>query len=303
VRTLVVALIVQLALGAGLVAFAVAGLPLLHPDDRGQASGARPAAAPAARLNRFDAGRAYAEVRYEVRLGPRPAGSPASRRLAAHLRRLLPNGSYEAVAGGLRNVVGRLPGRRPAVLIGAHYDTKDIPGFVGADDGAAGTAAVLELARALSHHRPPGAPEVRFVLFDGEESPAGTPDEDFARAGLRGSRAYARAHRHEIGRAIVLDLIGQPGLSLPRESGSDRALWSRLRAAAARAGVVRAFPPRTQPRVYDDHTPFAAIGIPAVDLIDFDYPPFHTAGDRPDRVSAASLDVVGEAVFELVRGL
>ncbi|MFL5877283.1 MAG: M28 family peptidase, partial [Solirubrobacteraceae bacterium] len=60
---------------------------------------------------------------------------------------------------------------------------------------------------------------------------------------------------------------------------------------------------RTRPRVYDDHTPFAAIGIPAVDLIDFDYPPFHTAGDRLDRVSAASLDVVGEAVFELVRGL
>lgn len=301
-RTLVVALIVQLALGAALVAFALAGLPLLRPDGSG-ASSARPVAPPAARVNRFDAGRAYAEVRFEVSLGPRPAGSPASRRLAAHLRRLLPNGAYEPVAGGLRNVVGRLPGRRPAVLIGAHYDTKDIPGFLGADDGAAGTAAVLGLARSLSRHRRPGAQEVRFVLFDGEESPAGTPDEDFAHAGLRGSRAYARAHRHEIGRVVVLDLIGQRGLVLARESGSDPALWSRLRSAAARAGVLRAFPPRSQPRVYDDHTPFAAAGIPAVDLIDFDYPPFHSAGDRLDRVSPASLDVAGEAVLELVRGL
>ena len=101
----------------------------------------------------------------------------------------------------------------------------------------------------------------------------------------------------------MLDLIGQRGLALARERGSDPGLWSRLRAAAGRAGVLRAFPPRSQPPVYDDHTPFAAVGIPAVDLIDFDYPPFHTRADRLDRISAASLDVVGEAVVELVRGL
>ncbi|HEX2398231.1 MAG TPA: M28 family metallopeptidase [Solirubrobacteraceae bacterium] len=296
-------LILQLALGAALVAFAVGGLPFARPVDGGGAPRGRPPAPPVPRVDRFAARRAYAEVRYEVSLGPRPAGSSASRRLAAHLRRLLPDGAYEPVAGGLRNVVGRLPGRRPAVLIGAHYDTKDIPGFVGANDGAAGTAAVVELARALSRGRRPGAPEVRFVLFDGEESPAGTPDRDFADAGLRGSRAYVRAHRREVGRVIVLDLIGQRGLALARERGSDPGLWSRLRAAAGRAGVVRAFPSRSQPRIYDDHTPFAAVGIPAVDLIDFDYPPFHTPADRLDRISAASLDVVGEAVVELVRGL
>jgi peptidase M28-like protein len=298
----VAALIVQLVLGGALVALAVGALPFPRLDGAA-APRTRALPAPDPRVDRFAAGRAYAEVRYEVSLGPRPAGSAASRRLAAHLRRLLPDGAYEPVAGGLRNVVGRLPGRRPAVLIGAHYDTKDIPGFVGADDGAAGTAAVVELARALSRGRRPGAPELRFVLFDGEESPAGTPDEDFAHAGLRGSRAYARAHRHEIGRVIVLDLVGQRGLALARERGSDPALWAALRAAAARAGVVRAFPPRSQPLVYDDHTPFAAAGIPAVDLIDFDYPPFHTAADRLDRVSAGSLDVAGEAVLELVRGL
>ena len=141
------------------------------------------------------------------------------------------------------------------------------------------------------------------MLFDGEESPPGTADANFVDAGLRGSRAYARAHRHEIGRVIVLDLIGQRGLALPRERGSDPRLWARLRAAGRRVGVLGAFPPASRPAIYDDHTPFAAAGIPAVDLIDFDYPPFHTAADRLDRVSAASLDIVGETVLELVRGL
>jgi hypothetical protein len=110
-------------------------------------------------------------------------------------------------------------------------------------------------------------------------------------------------HRRQIGRVIVLDLIGQRGLALRRERGSDPGLWGRLRAAAGRVGVLRAFPPASQPRVYDDHTPFAAAGIPAIDLIDFDYPPFHTRADRLDKVSPASLDVVGEAVLELVRSL
>ena len=114
-------------------------------------------------------------MRFQVGYGPRPAGSVASRRLAERLRTLLPNGRFEALPGGLRNIVGYLPGRRPAVVIGAHYDTLDKPGFVGANDGAAPTAAVIELARQLPRWRRRGGPELRFVLFDGEEAPAGTP--------------------------------------------------------------------------------------------------------------------------------
>ncbi|MFL5819714.1 MAG: M28 family metallopeptidase [Solirubrobacteraceae bacterium] len=302
-RALVAALILQLALGATLVALAVWGLPFTGPRSARRSPASRPPASAVPKVNRFLAGRAYAEVRYEVSLGPRPAGSAVSRRLAAHLRRLLPDGGYEPLNGGLRNVVGHLPGRRPAVLIGAHYDTKDLPGFVGANDGAAGAAAVVELARTLPRHRRPGAPEIRFVLFDGEESPAGTPAIAFPSGGLRGSRAYARAHRREIGRAIVLDFIGQRRLSLPRERGSDPELWAGLRAAAARVGLLGAFPPGSRSQIYDDHTPFAAAGIPAIDLIDFDYPPFHTDADTLDKISAASLDMAGEAVLELVRRL
>ena len=270
------------------------------------AAGCGPSAGGAseATVDRFDERRAFAELARQVALGPRPAGSAASRRLAARLRRALPAGRLERVPGGLRNVVGRLPARgrgarAKAIVVAAHYDTKDIPGFVGANDGASGTATVVELARALAARPAPAhRPEIRFVLFDGEESPRGS--RDFLRDGLRGSRAYLAAHRREIGRVVLLDFVGDRDLSLPREAGSDPALWSRLRAAARRVGVGAVFPPLSRGVVLDDHTPFTRAGIPAIDLIDFDYPYFHTVDDTLDKVSADSLDAVGEAVLELL---
>ena len=202
----------------------------------------------------------------------------------------------------MRNVVGYLPGRKPAVVVAAHYDTKEIPGFVGANDGAAGTAAVLELARVLSRtSRRSGASELRFVLFDGEESPRGSTN--FLRDGVRGSRAM-RAHRTEVGPD---DPARLPSATRPadpaREQSSDAALWTQLRAAARRVGVGKVFPNRTFSQIEDDHTPFAQAGIPAIDLIDFNYPPFHTTADTLDKISQRSLDAAGEAVLELVRGL
>ena len=254
---------------------------------------------PTPTVDRFDERRSFALLREQVeRYGPRPAGSPASRRLATRLRRLLPGGRFEAVPGGLRNVVGILPGRAPAVVVGAHYDTEALPrDFVGANDGAAGTAAVVELTRALAR-RPPGGPEVRFVLFDGEEEPAGG---DIFTQGTRGSRAYVARHREEVGAMVLLDYVANKGLSLPREGGSDADLWRRLRAAAKRVGVQRAFPDEEAGEIFDDHTAFAQAGIPAIDLIDFDYPYRDTAKDTVDKVSPRSLDVVGEAVTELIR--
>ena len=144
-------------------------------------------------VDRFDVERAWRVAERQVAYGQRPAGSAQLRELARRLRPLLPNGRFEPLAGepGLRNVVGTLPGRRPGILIGAHYDTLVEPrGFVGANNGAAGTAVVVEAARALRRlGRPRGAREVRFVLFDGEEPAAGLPEEstDFYSEGLRGS--------------------------------------------------------------------------------------------------------------------
>jgi glutaminyl-peptide cyclotransferase len=264
--------------------------------------GASEDAAPAASLHvdRFDSKRAFAELGRQVRMGPRPAGSAASRRLAVRMRRLVPEGRFESVPGGLRNVVGRLPGRGPAIVVAAHYDTKRLPGFVGANDGAGGTAAVLELARALGAvPRPAGAPELRFVLFDGEERP--DDKRDFYTTGLRGSRAYAKRHRGEIGALILLDFVADKRLRIPREDGSDIELWGRLRAAARGVGAGAAFPDDPVSEVLDDHTPFTRAGVPAIDLIDFDFPCWHRRCDDLTSVSERSLDMSGETVLELLR--
>jgi glutaminyl-peptide cyclotransferase len=299
---------VQLALAAGLIALAVNGFPLIGGGGGDAArTPARatgpPAAVPAARVDRFDVDRAFRLIRLQVAAGQRPAGSPQLRALAERLRPLLPGGTFEGVPGhpGLRNVVGVLPGRRPAIVVGAHYDSEAHPrGFVGANDSAAGTAGVIELARALrAQPRPASAREIRFVLFDGEEEPLGSTD--FLADALRGSKAYAAAHRGELRSLILLDYVANAGLRLPRESTSNPALWLRMRAAARRVGVDAVFPPSTQTGILDDHTPFLDRGIAAIDLIDFSYRYKDTVRDTVDKLSRRSLDAVGESVLELVR--
>jgi glutaminyl-peptide cyclotransferase len=302
---------VQLALGAGLVVLAVNGFPLIGGGGGGDSAAAPQratgplAAVPAARVNRFDAGRAFALIRRQVAVGQRPAGSPQLRALAERLRPLLPGGRFEDVPAhpGLRNVVGVLPGRKPAIVLGAHYDSEfHPPGFVGANDSAAGTAAVIEIARDLrAERRPPNAREIQFVLFDGEEEPPNSTD--FKRDALRGSKAYVRAHRAQIREMILLDYIANKGLRLPREGTSSAALWARMRAAAARVGVGSVFPARRQTAILDDHTPFLDAGIPAIDLIDFSYRYADTVRDTVDKLSVRSLDAVGESALALMREL
>ena len=164
------------------------------------------------------------------------------------LRDELPNGHFEALPGHprLRNIVGTIPGRAPAIVVGAHYDSEYHPrGFVGANDSAAGTAAVIELARALQHAGGSGR-EIRFVLFDGEEEGPGCSSARFATCALRGSRAYVAAHRTEVGQMILLDYIANKGVRLPHEGSSDPALWARMRAAAGKVGVGAVFRPPTR---------------------------------------------------------
>jgi hypothetical protein len=302
---LVVALVVQLVLGAGLILVAVNGFPLIGGDGDGNGDRAPAVAPPVPKpsADRFDAPRAFALIRRELSYGQRPAGSTPLRRLAEVLRRELPSGRFEPVTGHprLRNVVGTLPGRAPAIVVGAHYDSEYHPkGFVGANDSAAGTAAVVELARDL---RSTSGREVRFVLFDGEEEGPGCPNARFDRCALRGSRAYVAAHRREIGQMVLLDYIANKGVRLAREGSSTPALWARVRAAANEVGVGAVFPATDQVTIYDDHTPFLRAGIAAVDLIDFSYRYADGLQDTIDKLSVASLDAVGETVFALVSEL
>jgi hypothetical protein len=294
-------LVLQLAIVAGVALAATTG----H-EQRG--SHAAATGTPAARTHRFDALRALQTVRLQLAAGPRPAGSPALRRVAPRLRRLLPGGRFEAVPsptghapGRLRNIVGELPGTGPAILIGAHYDTQYRPkGFVGANDSAAGTAALIEIARNLRSDLPADHREIRFVLFDGEEAPPGCEDRDFQYCALRGSRAYAAAHPGQIGDMILLDYIANRGGRIPRETNSDPELWSKLREAASQVGAGDVFPEGIQTPIIDDHIPFLQQRIPSIDLIDWSYPYKNTDEDTLDKLDPAVLGKVGETVDQLV---
>jgi hypothetical protein len=268
----------------------------------GDGDGEAAPAAPAKVADRFDGPAAFKLLKLQLSYGPRPAGSKPSRRLATALRSLLPKGRFQKVPGGLRNVVGTVPGRDPRkfVVVGAHYDSKDIPGFLGANDGGSGTAGVVQLARQLKPHTI--GPTVKFVLFDGEESPRGVPDSQFLAYGLRGSKVAAKAFR-KAEAMVLLDFVGDKRLSLPREGTSNTRLWSRLRTAAARAGVGAYFPDEVGLGIEDDHTPFLQQGVPSIDLIDWDFPCFHKTCDNLSAVSEKSLDASGEAVAGLLATL
>ena len=277
---------------------------LAMPVGSGCGSDADRSASPARerpRVDRFDSDAAHRLLREQVEMGPRPAGSPTSRRLAARLRRLLPGGRYQPVPGGLRNVVGQVPGRgRGFVVLGAHYDTKDAPGFVGANDGASGTAVAVQLARTI---RPRTLRRtIVFVLFDGEESPRGVPDRLFAREGLRGSKVAAPRFR-DARAMVLLDFVGDRRLRIPREGSSDPELWRRLRTAARRVGAASAFPRETAGTLLDDHRPFLEQGVPSIDLIDFDFDCYHRRCDDLSAVSERSLDITGETVLRLLASL
>jgi glutaminyl-peptide cyclotransferase len=300
VRPLAAILAVQVVIAAIFIALvATENVPFVDYD-----SDAAPATA-SAKVDRFDSRAAWKLLREQVELGPRPAGSHASRKLAARLLKLMPHGRYQGVPGGLRNVVGSVKGRsRRYVVVGAHYDTKEVPGFVGANDGASGTAIVTQLARQFARAKKRPRHTLVFVLFDGEESPGAADGDEtsFERNGLRGSKVAARRWR-KAEAMVLLDFVGDKHLSTPREANSSRRLWGKLRAAARRVGVGRHFPDATYGAVSDDHVPFIRRGVPSVDLIDFGFPCWHRTCDDLSAVSERSLNVSGEAVRELVASL
>lgn len=256
----------------------------------------------------FDGDRAYADVRAQVELGPRPQGSRANARNARMIAAELRQAGVEEVEvspAPLRNVVGVIPGTEDGfVVIGAHHDTKaGIPNFVGANDGGSGVALVLELARVLAADAPLEGPSLAIALFDGEEARG---SRAFSEDGKRGSRAYvdladrggegAVPALEQIEAMVLFDMVGDCDLQIPLEANSDEGLFSSF--ALADPGV---FEGETAP-IDDDHTPFLQAGVPAVDLIDFTYGGeetpgrfWHTPADTLEQVCAQSLDRVGEA--------
>jgi Zn-dependent M28 family amino/carboxypeptidase len=118
---------------------------------------------------------------------------------------------------------------------------------------------------------------------------------------MRGSKAYVRRHgTRDVRAMILLDYIAEKGARIPREGNSDIELWADLRRSARRVGAQATFPTGIGPALLDDHIPFVEAGVPSIDLIDFDYPHRDTLRDRPDKLSPATLDAVGETVADLL---
>jgi Zn-dependent M28 family amino/carboxypeptidase len=257
----------------------------------------------------FDSGRAYAHLRDLVAIGPRVAGTPANRKTREYIvARLGAIGitaieqSFEARTPhgpvAMANVVATLPGSRPErIILASHFDTKLFKEFqfVGASDGGSSTATLLELARVLKDRERPFTIELLFL--DGEEAFV----EWSAVDSTYGSRHYVQAARsagtlRSIQAFVLLDMIGDKNLNIKREPQSTKWLTDIIWAAAARLGHQRHFVSEEQV-IEDDHVPFLQAGIPAVDLIDFDYPAWHTANDTLGNVSAESLKIVGDVVL------
>jgi glutaminyl-peptide cyclotransferase len=268
----------------------------------------------------FDAERAFDDLRAQVEIGPRPSGSEGGREEVRFIVDRLREAGVKDVRAQrpYANVVGTIPGtENDAIVLGAHHDTKTgiSPEFVGANDGASGVAVVLELARVLPD-RVEG-PSIHLALFDAEEARG---DRPFEEDGTRGSRQYVRYAREadrrggsvqgspplrSIGSMILVDMVGDCDLQIPREQGSDQRLYRYISIAAERAdGDPAPFVGTTTP-ILDDHIPFLQAGVTAVDLIDFTYGGssntfWHTPEDTLEHVCPESLDAVGEALLQIL---
>ena len=262
----------------------------------------------------FDGERAMALLEEQCDMGPRYPGSEAHRLYRRWLVDRLSEAGAEVslqpfdgvLSTGdtlhLVNIIGNF--NRDAgvrVLLGAHYDTRPRADrdpdpdrrnepIIGANDGASGVAVLLEIARLLGENEPPVG--VDIVLFDGEDYGEEGNHDDYC----LGSAWFASHLRGFRPAAVVVgDMIGERGVEIPIEGYSGRyaprevgELWD----IAAELGVG-AFVRRPGPAIIDDHVPFIREGLPAVDLIDFDYPWWHTIEDTPDKCSAESLEAVG----------
>lgn len=254
--------------------------------------------------NLFDGQRAYQHVLQQCAFGPRPVGSEAGQKTASYildqLRKL--GWATETQEFTYRGVIGcnivATRGRGPLIILGAHYDTRssadrDPVGSIrpvpGANDGASGVAILLELARTLDVEK--AGAEVWLVFFDAEDQGNINGWPFSVGASYMAQRLSVQPQA-----VVVVDMVGDSEQEIFWEQNSDAQLMKTLWAIAADLGYEVYFVPQYRYAIMDDHMPFQQRGLVAVDIIDFDYPYWHTAEDTPDKVSPESLQRVGRVL-------
>jgi Zn-dependent M28 family amino/carboxypeptidase len=261
----------------------------------------------------FDSARAWEHLRKQVAIGPRPSGSPANVETRKYIIGQLKAAGIDAKEQpfigmtplgevSMANVIATIPGRRPdRLVLASHFDTKLYREFrfVGANDGASSTAALLELARVLKGQQPEMTIELLFL--DGEE--ARLP-EWRGNDNTYGSRHYVQDAQKSgslktLRALVLLDMIGDRDLVIKRDSNSTPWLVDAIWNTAARLGHSSTFSNQLTV-VEDDHIPFLRAGVPAVDIIDLENPTWHTPQDTIEYVSAKSLQIVGDVVLAAI---
>jgi glutaminyl-peptide cyclotransferase len=274
-------------------------------------AGSPGAASPKLR-DEFFGEKAFAHVQRLVDFGPRPAGSKSLEKSREYIENELRRSGWQVVRQAFSddtprgkiqfvNLVAQFSDRGKAAscsfLLCSHYDTKifDTIRFVGANDGGSSTGLLLELARVMGQH-PDLARKIELVFFDGEEACEQFSETD----GLYGSRYFARQLQSggakQFRGGLLFDMVGDRslGITLPTDSPAEMA---RDIFAAAEALKLRNYFTYLGRELIDDHAPLNAIGIPTLDIIDFDFPWWHTADDTMDKISAQSLQIVGSVAL------
>jgi len=271
----------------------------------------------------FNDRRAFNDVVYQLSLGARTVGSPAHQQAGDWIIAELNKAGWQVEVQNttfqgkpVRNIIGKLDQSSNVkhwVILGAHYDSrlfadhdpdinKQTQPVPGANDGASGVAVLLELARTLPGQLQTAKPAVAgmtnpradqiWLLFIDNEDNGNIPGWDW----LMGSRAFVNSLKSKPDAAVIIDMIGDKDLDIKFETNSNPTINQEIWNQAANLGYDQEFLAQPGFGMIDDHTPFLEAGVPAVDLIDFDYPYYHTTADTIDKISANSLKVVGETL-------
>lgn len=261
----------------------------------------------------FSGDSAYQIVIDQMNFGPRTPGSQAHQLTQQYIIDKLKSFGWEVEtqnvvfdAHPVNNIIARRGTSGEITLLGAHYDsrlyaTEEVDEIAqsspvpGANDGASGVAVLLELARTLP---PFDGQQIWLVFFDLEDQGRINGWE-----WIIGSRAFVQNLSEKPDRVVILDMIGDADLQIYREWGSDPTITDAIWETASRLGYGDAFVNEVKYSILDDHVPFIDAGIPAVDIIDFDYPYWHTLEDTADKVSPRSLEIIGLTITAWLQGL
>jgi Zn-dependent M28 family amino/carboxypeptidase len=257
----------------------------------------------------FDGTRAYSDVEKQLSFGPRIPGSNAHQNFINWLTDEMENAGWqinvqqgEMLEKPIKNIVAQRGEESPQIILIAHYDSRlfadndpdpknhsqPVPG---ANDGASGVAVLLELARILPKDTVPIG-----LLFTDAEDNGRIPGWDW----ILGARYFVSTMQIRPKAIVVVDMIGDSDLNIYRELNSDPEITSQIWDVARGLGYEEYFINEPKHNVIDDHIPFVEAGIPAVDIIDIEYPYWHTTQDTLDKISPNSLAVVGETLLQWI---